>query len=129
MNKITLYKAFGLTIASELQMDPRAARTHKEANQDDVLNAEFMQQPFGAVAIEVMRVISFYNYSLAPEDEPLKDVYYCGGSSVIEMLRTAIQKATELEVKPISQLLGEQTEDQEQALQCALSVGAALQLQ
>jgi len=76
-----------------------------------------------------MRVISFYNYSLAPEDEPLKDVYYCGGSSVIEMLRTAIQKATELEVKPISQLLGEQTEDQEQALQCALSVGAALQLQ
>lgn len=120
---------FDETIVSQLHIDPHAARNRKEANQDDILLAEYMQQPYGAVAIDVMRTISFYNYSLPAEEEPLKDIYYCGGSSNIELLRTAIKNATELNLAPISQLIEQDNIDQEEALTSALSVGAALQLQ
>ena len=120
---------FDETIAAEMKMDPHAARSRKEGNIDDILNAEFMQQPFGAVAIEVMRTVSFYNYSLSPEQEPLKDVYFCGGSANIEILRTAITNATELNLHPIDQLLNTKDDDASMALRCALCVGAAIQLQ
>ena len=63
---------------------------------------------------------------LSDLNKALSDIYYCGGSSVIEPLRNAILKATGLTMHHIHRLIpGKVVGDQ--ALSCALAAGAAVQ--
>jgi type IV pilus assembly protein PilM len=51
------------TIADNQQIDAHAARTRKEANMNKVLSAEFMNDAYQTMAIEVMKIVNFFNYS------------------------------------------------------------------
>lgn len=118
---------FDETIAAETHVDAHVARTQKEANINKIQSAEFMQQPYGALAIEIMKTVNFYNYSNSAEDKPLQDLYYCGGGSMIETLRTAIIKATGLTPHHITRLLNLEGVSGDAALTCGIAAGAAVQ--
>lgn len=115
------------TIAAELGVDAHAGRTHKETNNKKVQSADFIQGAYGAISLEVMKTLSFFNYSSSSEDGELQDLYYCGGCAAIEPLRTALVKATGMTPHHICRLLNMTETTGDMALGCALSAGAALQ--
>lgn len=114
------------TIASAQEVDTYVARTRKEANMNEVLATDPCVEFYQSLAIEVMKAVNFYSYSDTDSTVALSDIYYCGGSSVIEPLRNAILKATGLTLHHIHRLVpGKLVSDQ--VLSCALAAGAAVQ--
>ena len=118
---------FDETIAREQHVDTYVARSRKENDLNHVQSSECLQQPFGAVALEVMKALTFYTYSDGVEKEEVQDMYLCGGSAHIEILRTAIVKATGMTPHHITKLLNVKDEQSYLALRCGLAIGAALQ--
>lgn len=115
-------------IAGQLQLDTFAARIRKEANYENILASDACTDSYGALAVEVMRVISFYNYSHSEDNNKVEDVYFCGGGSNIEALRIAIVKATTLTAHRIQRLFGDEGDhEDDKYLRCALAAGAAMQ--
>ena len=115
------------TIADNMQIDAFAARTRKEANMNKVQSADFMNDAYQALAIEVMKIVNFFNYSDTSEGGPLEHLYYCGGSSVIEPLRTCLLKATGMTLHHVYRLVDLDGATADQALYCSLAAGAASQ--
>ena len=115
------------TIADNQQLDVFAARTRKEANMNKILSSEFLNDAYQMLAIEVMKIVNFFNYSDKTEGGPLEHLYYCGGSSVIEPLRTCLLKATGMTLHHIYRLVELDGASADQALYCALAAGAASQ--
>lgn len=118
---------FDETIALEQHVDTYVARSRKEADLNHVQASESLKQPFGTVALEVMKAMTFYTYSDGMEKEPIRDMYLCGGSANIEILRTAIVKATDMVPHHITKLLNVKDDHAALALRCGLAVGAAMQ--
>lgn len=115
------------TIADFQQIDTFAARTRKEANMNKVQSAEFLNDAYQALAIEVMKIVNFFNYSDNAAGGPLEHLYYCGGSSVIEPLRTCLLKATGMTLHHVHRLVKLDGASVEQAAYCTLAAGAAIQ--
>lgn len=113
-------------IAESQQIDPHVARTHKEANMDKVLSSDLCTDIYSELSIEVMKVINFYR-SNAEGGEKLNDIFYCGGSSCVEGLRTAILKRTDMTMHHISRLVSAPGINEEAVLYCALAAGAGMQ--
>lgn len=116
------------TIASAQKVDPFVARAHKEANMDNVLTAENTYDAYYAIATEITKVVNYYNYTNTDPALTLRDIYYCGGSSVIEPLRTVILKSTGLTMHNVRRLAGLNNDETELPLYCTLAAGAAVQL-
>ena len=117
------------TIASFEKIDPYVARAHKENNLNNVLTEEYSVNAYQTLAIEVMRALNFYSYS-SQQPDALKDLYLCGGSSVIEPLRVALLKSTDMVLHKIDSLVplaGQPEEFEDEILYCALAAGAAVQ--
>lgn len=115
------------TIADNQQIDAFAARTRKEANMNKIQSSEFLNDAYQMLAIEVMKIVNFFNYSDKSEGGPLEHLYYCGGSSVIEPMRTCLLKATGMTLHHIYRLVELDGASADQALYCALAAGAAIQ--
>ncbi len=115
------------TIAAEHKVDTYVAHTRKEANMNKVLSSEFIGDAYQALAIEVMKIVNFYSYTDTAEGGPLEHIYYCGGSSVIEPLRTALLKATGMTLHHVYRLVNMDETVSDMALYCALAAGAAVQ--
>lgn len=118
---------FDEAIAQELEVDTYAARGMKESDTNNIQASENLKQSFGAVAMEVMKTVTFYSYSDGTDKEPLRDMYLCGGSANIEILRTAIVKATDMVPHHIGKLLQIEEEMGPVAVRCGLAAGAAMQ--
>lgn len=115
------------TIAAEQKVDAYVAHTRKEANMNKILSAEFINDAYQALAIEVMKIVNFYSYTDTSEGGQLEHLYYCGGSSVIEPLRTALLKATGMTLHHVYRLVNMDETVSDMALYCALAAGAAVQ--
>ena len=115
------------TIADNQEIDALAARSRKEANMNKVLSADFMNDAYQIMAIEVMKIVNFFNYSDKSGGAPLEHVYYCGGSSVVEPLRTCLLKATGMTLHHIYRLVNLDGVAADRALYCALAAGAGIQ--
>ena len=115
------------TIADNQQIDAFAARVRKEANMNKVLSADFMSDVYQALAIEVMKIVNFFNYSDQTEGGRLEHLYFCGGSSQVESLRNCLLKATGMTLHHIYRLVNLEGATADQALYCALAAGAASQ--
>jgi len=102
-------------------------RSRKEADINHVQALESLKQPYGSVALEVMKAMTFYSYSDGMEQEPVKDMFLCGGSANIEMLRNAIVKATDMTPHHITKLLKVSEDQTALAMRCGLAAGAAMQ--
>ena len=114
------------TIASTERIDPYVARTHKEANLNNVLTTEYCIDAYQTLVIEIMKILNFYVYS-AQDGGALQDVYYCGGTAVIEPLRNTLLKGTGMTLHHLNRLVPMLEDDEDQALYCALAAGAAIQ--
>lgn len=115
-------------IADRQKIDAYVARVWKESNMEKVLNNDFCGDVYNALAMEIMKIVTFYSYNDESEGTKLRDVYCCGGSSAIEELRTAIVKSTELTMHHIKRLVPlEEGVDAELTQYCAIAAGAALQ--
>lgn len=116
------------TIADQEGVDTHVAKTRKEADMNGVLSSEACVDAYQNLAIEVMKAVNFYGYSDQDDSARLEDLYYCGGSSVIEPLRDAMEKATGMHMHPIERLFGMETHNAE-VLSCAIAAGVAIQQQ
>ena len=117
------------TIAANQQVDAFVARTRKEADMDKVLTCPACQDAYQALAIEVMKTLNFFSYTDSTEGGNLEHLYYCGGSSVIEPLRTALIKSTGMTLHHAHRLVKMGDNISDLALYCALAAGAAIQQQ
>ncbi len=115
------------SIAADQQIDAYAARTRKEANMNHVLSSDAANDAYQALAVEVLKTLSFFTYSDTTPGGPLEHLYYCGGSSVIEPLRTVLLKSTGMTQHHIYRLVNMDELVADQALYCALAAGAAIQ--
>ena len=115
------------TIADEQQIDPYAAHIRKEANMNRVLSSDSLNEAYQALAVEIVKILNFFMYSDNTPGGPLQHLYYCGGSSVIEPLRTALLKSTGMTQHHITRLVNMDDVVADQALYCAMAVGAAIQ--
>ena len=108
-------------IAGEYRLDARQARNYKEMEPEEYLSC--CTDTMNDLAVEVMRVVNFYSYHT--EGAALRDIYLCGGS-VTEGLRTAVLKATDLQLHHICRLVPGGVENPATA-RCAIAAGAAMQ--
>ena len=108
-------------IAAEYKLDSRQARNYKELDPDQYLSC--CTEVMNDLAVEIMRVVNFYSYHT--EGAALRDIYLCGGS-VTESLRTAVLKATDLQLHHICRLVPGGVENVATA-RCAIAAGAAMQ--
>ena len=115
------------TIADIQQIDAYAARTRKEANMNRILSSDSVNEAYQALAVEIVKTLNFFMYSDTTPGGALQHLYYCGGSSVIEPLRTALLKSTGMTQHHVYRLLNMEDVVADQALYCALAAGAAIQ--
>ena len=118
---------FDEAIAMEQGVDIYVAHNRKETNLNHVQSLESLKQPFGTVAMEIMKTMTFYSYSDGVDAEEINDMYLCGGSANIEILRTAIVKATDMVPHHIAKLLMVDDDQAAVAIRCGLAAGAAMQ--
>ena len=118
--------ALDQTLGKLLNMDAFAARVRKEANMDNCLSLDGCVDIYYDIATEVTRTLKFYNDTHA--DARVRDIYYCGGSSQIEAIRTAIIKSTDMVPHHIARLVPGADDKNDMALCCAIAAGAAIQL-
>lgn len=90
-------------ISENRNVDVYVARTHKNKNYNDVLEAEFTQEAYGRIAVEVMKVINFYRFN--NRESTLEDMYFMGGGSNIETLCDNIAEINDLNKKSMRELL------------------------
>lgn len=114
-------------ISDRQKVDGYVARVRKEANMDKVLSSDYCIDVYNMLAMEVMKVISFYGYGEGEDGTKLRDIYCCGGTSSVEGLRTAIVKITELTMHHTKRLVPLGDVNYELTQYCALAAGAALQ--
>ena len=116
------------TISDTQQIDVHAARTRKESNMNGILTSELVNEAYQSLAIEVMKTVNCFRYSDQTEGGPLEHLYYCGGSAVVEPLRTCLLKATNMTMHHVQRLVKMDGASADQALYCALAAGAGCQI-
>lgn len=117
-------RSFDEIIAAETQADIHTARARKEMG---IEPTESIRQCCHTLALEIRKTVNFYNYSGSAEDAPLRDLYFCGGGSMMVPLREAIAGAAGVTLHPICCLLNSEGIAEDTALTCAIAAGAALQ--
>lgn len=90
-------------IAENRNVDVYVARTYKNKNYNGVLEAEFTQEAFGRIAVEVMKVINFYRFN--NRESTLEDMYFVGGGSNIPALCDNVAEINDLQKKSMKELL------------------------
>lgn len=104
-------EAIDRQIGEILDKDTHIASVYKENNTDGILNNPSCLEIYNQMAIEIMRVLNFYNFN--HPDNNLNTMYYCGGGSMIAPLINAIEETVEIEVQSISKLLTDEYKDME----------------
>ena len=107
-----------------LGMDSFAARTRKETNLNNCQASECCTDMYADMATEITRTLKYYND--VNKDAVVRDLYYCGGCALIEPLRNAMIRATDLTPHHISRLVPGLEGKDETAICCAIAAGALI---
>ncbi|MBQ8519500.1 MAG: pilus assembly protein PilM [Agathobacter sp.] len=90
-------------ISENRNVDVYVARTHKNKNYNKVLEEDFVQESYGRIAVEVMKVINFYRFN--NRESTLENMYFMGGGSNISALCENIAEINDLQKKSMRELL------------------------
>lgn len=90
-------------IAEYRNVDVYVARNYKNKNYNGVLESEGVQEAFGRIAVEVMKVINFYRFN--NRESTLESMYFMGGGSNIPALCDNVAEINDLMKKSMRELL------------------------
>lgn len=108
-------------IAESMDVDIHVANMYKESDKDGVLESPECVEIYNRMAVEVMRVMNFYDFN-HPENN-IDTIYCCGGGAMIPALLSAISENTSMGVTEINELLETEYEDGSFALEGVLALG------
>ena len=112
-------------IAEAFNIDPYTANSYKYNNYEGALDLPACQAAFDRFAIEVSRVVNFYNFNTP--DQTIEQMYFLGGGAQIPQLTERIAEAVSLDAHSIEALFPEEAKGQEDAPVAALAVAAMLE--
>ena len=90
-------------ISENRNVDVYVARNHKNKNYNNVLEEEYVQEAYGRIAVEVMKVINFYRFN--NRESTLENMYFMGGGSNIPGLCHSVAEINGLQKQSIKELL------------------------
>lgn len=92
-------------VAGETGADPFLANTYKVSNFQDVLSLPAMAEVCDRIAVEILKVINFYQFTY--RSSALEGIYLAGGGAALPMLRESIERAVGLPLLDPAALLPE----------------------
>ena len=101
--------------------DRHIAELYKQKNREDIWNHEDCVSLYNRIAVELMRVLNFYNFN--HPDNTLEKVYYCGGGAMITPLLDEISSIIEQELVGIDTLFPAGSGERENLLNGAAAAG------
>ena len=110
-----------MLLAEELGLDAFLANTYKLSNYQDILSAAGVAELCDRIAVEILKVINFYQFTFRSSSLP--GIYLVGGGAALQPLRQAIEGALGMPLLNPAQLLPAQTE---QAAAGVFAAGAAM---
>ena len=116
---------FDQIIADMKGIDPYTAASFKFSNFEGVLDEPECLALCDRFALEVSKVVNFYNFS-NPERE-IGMLYFLGGGASIKQLTGTIADAIAVPTASIEELLPSEARGQENSPVCALAVGGILE--
>lgn len=81
-------------IAEMMNVDAFLAGTYKLSNYQNVLESQECQDVCGNIAVEILKVLNFYQYNY--RDSHLEGIYLTGGGAAVAPLREAIQNVVDM---------------------------------
>lgn len=116
---------FDHVIADLKGIDPYTAESYKFTNFENVLEEPECLAVCDRFALEVSKVVNFYNFS-NPERE-IGMLYFMGGGASISQLTNAISEAIAVPAASIEELLPPEMRGQENSPVCALAAAGLLE--
>lgn len=115
---------FDLIIADMKGIDPYTAGAYKFSNFENVLDDERCVAMCDRFAMEVAKVVNFYNFN--NPDREIEQLYFLGGGARIKHLTDAITEAISVPAATIEELLPIGARGQMESPVCALAVAGIL---
>lgn len=112
-----------LLVADEFAVDAFLANTYKQSNFQDVLAAPSLTELYDRIAVEILKVINFYQFTYRSSNLP--GIYLVGGGAALNPLRQAIEGALGMPLLDPSELLGGGLKQIEGAATGVFAAGAA----
>lgn len=113
-------------VAKVMNIDPFVASSYVQSNYEDVLSLPETMAVYNRIAVEITKVINFYNFS--NPDNNLQDIYYCGSGAELKHLTAAIDKQTDKRTYSIDSLVPPSVAGSESLAPCALALAMAMGL-
>ncbi len=92
-------------VAGELGVDPFLSNTYKATNFQDVLTLPAVAEVCERIAVEILKVINFYQFTYRSSN--LSGVYLVGGGASMDLLRRSIENTVGLPLLDPADLLPE----------------------
>lgn len=112
-----------LLVAEEFGVDAFLANTYKQSNFQDVLTAPSLMELYDRIAVEILKVINFYQFTYRSSNLP--GIYLVGGGAALEPLRQAIEGALGMLLLEPAKLMGPELKQIEGVATGVFAVGAA----
>ena len=112
-------------IANLKGIDAYTASSYKYSNFEDVLDSDACQAVYDRLAIEVSKVVNFYNFS--SQDKDVEQMYFLGGGAQIPQLTNTISQAIDVTSLGAAALLPKEAAGAENAPICTLAIGGLLE--
>ena len=113
------------TIAEVKGIDAYTASAYKDSNFEGVMDLPECQAVYDRLALEVSKVVNFYNFS--SQDKDVEQMFFLGGGAQIPQLTQTIANAVDVPVLPAASLLPRAASAQDNAPVCTLAVAALLE--
>ncbi len=111
-------------IAGELGVDEHIARTHKNANTNNILESDACKNVYSNISVEVMRAINFYRFNA--QDNNLAEVYIMGSGAKIAHLARQLTADLDMPVLSVEKLIPDSGHSDDIVF-CPAAIGVALQ--
>ena len=116
---------FDLAVADMKGIDAYTAGSYKYTNFEGVLDEPECQAVCTRLAMEVSKVVNFYNFS-NPERQ-IERMYFLGGGARIRQLTDALAEAVSVPASNIEDILPSEARGHENAPVCALAIAGVLE--
>lgn len=106
-----------IRIADEGRIDKQLAGIKKDTGENDVLSLRGVSELCDKIALEILKVLNFYQFTYRPANS-LEKAYLIGGGANMAILVETIRKATGLGFLNLDKLVGNGAE-----MRCAQAIG------